>query len=101
MRIATIPIRFSHSLPMVPSRFSEEYDAAWVKFGAATLGLAGIRGRGGGGGCNGKARRSVSSRDTLIGGCSGDLMVGGWGMGSAVGIPEVIWGSILADCSSR
>jgi len=63
-------------------------------------GLAGICGMGGGGGgCKGKVRRSVSSRETLIGGCSAvDLVIGG---GAAVGIPEVIWGSILADCSSR
>src|SRR5262249_9668832 len=44
-RIATIPIRFSHSLPIVPSRSSVE------RCGCANIGPAGagLGGRGGGG----------------------------------------------------
>src|SRR3954470_7211718 len=97
MRIATMPILFSHSFPMVPSRLSEECGVAWANFGAATFGLGGICGMGGGGGV-GMAWRSASSRDTVIGGCSGVLVIGG---GGAATVPEVKGDSILADCSSR
>lgn len=45
----------------------------------------------GGGGGVGMARRSASSRETVIGGCSaGDLVIGG-GVGvDALGVPEDI-----------
>jgi len=62
------------------------------------LGLGGICGIGGGGGV-GVARRSASSRETVIVGCSaGDLGIAGAGTAT---VPEVKGDSILADCSSR
>lgn len=84
--MAIIPIRLSHNLPMVPSRLSEERGDAEANFGAATLGLGGICGMGGGGGV-GMARRSASSRETMIGGCSG-LVAGGGGV-AATCVPEI------------
>ena len=93
-----MPMRFSHNLPIVPSRSSDERCDVWPNVGAATLGLGGMCGIGGGGGV-GVARRSASSRETVIVGCSaGTLVVGGAG---AANVPEVKGGSILADCSSR
>jgi len=53
---------------------------------------------GGGGGCKGKVRRSVSSRETLMGACSGVDLGGGV---ATAGVPEGDGGPALADCSSR
>ena len=95
--MATMPIRLSHNLPMVPSRLSEERGVGWAIFGAATFGLGGTcSGSGIGGGGVGVAWRAVSSRDTVIGGCSGVLVIAG-----GVAAASVTWGWVLADCSSR
>ena len=93
-----MPMRFSYNLPIVPSRSSDDRCGVCANVGAATLGLGGICGIGGGGGV-GVPRRSASSRETVIVGCSaGTLVIGG---GGAATVPEVKGGSILADCSSR
>src|SRR5689334_25344173 len=97
-----MPIRFSHSLPIVPSRSSDERCGVWPNVGATTLGLGGICGIGGGGGV-GVARRSASSRETVIVGCSaGALVIGGGGGGAgAANVPEIKGGSVLRSEERR